>query len=903
MIRPHARLAVAAASVALAVWLLPASVHIASWPASGPARIAYLAPLTRLWIALAIAAAVAAPAASAWQRSGRTGESLSRALAPLALLLLWAVPYLPWLPDRAPLLLVLAGPLRWLVAATSIFGVATAAVPGGPRKDLAARWFGRRTLFAVSFAVYVALGVRFATEVGFGGDEPHYLIITHSLLADRDLDIANNHAQRDYRAFFPGVLRPDYLQRGRRGEIYSIHAPGLPALLLPAYAIAGAVGAVVFIAFLGALTALAMFDLAALVAGAAAARTAWVALSLTVPFVPHAWLIYPELPGALIVAWGALWLWQPPVSIARTALHGAALALLPWLHTKFVVFLALLGLFEAIRLYPRFRHIVALAAPMALSGVAWLLSFYWMYGVFDPEAPYGAYTRMFVLAKNIPRGALGLLFDQKFGLLAFSPVYVLAGIGSWLILRERAHRWRGAGMLVTAAIFFISTTRLYMWWGGSSPPARFLVPVVPLTAPMLAVAVARLNGVLGRAVVTATLLASVAIATVAVVSPGEELVYSTPHGVSSLARAMQGGAPLTESLPTFTEEDWRAPAARLWPWLLAVAGSAALLAMGARVRLVRTPFGAAVLGGSALLLIAGLGARVDTAAARTAVAVRGQLGLMDRYDPARLRTVNLSTLTRLSDADTLAAAMLTVRHRPGAEIGDPRMLDGPFDLPEGRYVARLWFEGQRAPHGEVHVGLAETVYLAHAAAPLDNPSVLPFDLPVSAPTFMGVGDPNTAQAVRRVDIAPTFLVPRSQRAVAPAHVVEPVEGGSGLAYVAYTDENAYPEGGVFWTRGTERSRVLIAPAGATMLRLIVHVGPGGATVQIAAGESRFDVEMQPDETRDVDIPLAPALRRLELTVRASRSFVPAEVGAGSDDTRSLGCQVRPVLSSAPARAK
>ena len=63
-----------------------------------------------------------------------------------------------------------------------------------------------------------------------------------------------------------------------------------------------------------------------------------------------------------------------------------------------------------------------------------------MYGEFDPEAPYGTYTRMFVLAKNIPRGALGLLFDQKFGLLVYSPVYVLAVLGAWWLMRDRQDR-------------------------------------------------------------------------------------------------------------------------------------------------------------------------------------------------------------------------------------------------------------------------------------------------------------------------------------------------------------------------------------------------------------------------------------------------------------------------------
>src|SRR4029077_2560447 len=108
---------------------------------------------------------------------------------------------------------------------------------------------GRRTAFVAALVLYLALGLRSLSEVGLDGDEPHYLIITHSLLVDRDLKIENNHTAGDYRAFFGGDLKPDYLQRAVNGEIYSIHAPGLPALLLPGYAVAGAVGAIFTVCF------------------------------------------------------------------------------------------------------------------------------------------------------------------------------------------------------------------------------------------------------------------------------------------------------------------------------------------------------------------------------------------------------------------------------------------------------------------------------------------------------------------------------------------------------------------------------------------------------------------------------------------------------------------------------
>src|SRR5262249_20853964 len=156
--------------------------------------------------------------------------------------------------------------------------------------------------------------------------------------------------------------------RGQRGEIYSIHAPGLPALLVPAYAIGGPIGAVVFMAIVAALAALAIYDAAVAVAGRTAATITWIATCFTVRFVPHAWLIYPEIAGARVVSVAAVGLWRPPASAVGALGLGALLATLPWLHTKFALLLAFFALFAVVRLWPRLTQIGSFAAPIALSG-------------------------------------------------------------------------------------------------------------------------------------------------------------------------------------------------------------------------------------------------------------------------------------------------------------------------------------------------------------------------------------------------------------------------------------------------------------------------------------------------------------------------------------------------------
>jgi len=886
------RLGLAAAGVAGAAWLLPASIHIAAWPASGPVRIAYLAPLGRLWLTIALVVFAAVVLTAVLKRRGHSLASVAGRISPLLLLWLWLLPYAPWLPDRAPLLLVFAGPVRWIVLITAIAGVVANWI------DLRAAAERLRApsptlVFLVSFALYATLGIRYARGAGFGGDEPHYLVITQSLIIDRDLDIANNHARRDYRAYFPGELRPDFLQRGLRGEIYSIHAPGLPALLIPAFAVAGALGAVVFMALLGALAAAAIFDAAAIVSSPVVASAIWIGACLSVPFLPHAWLIYPEIAGALVVAWAVLWLLRPAPTPTGAFFHGLALASLPWLHTKFALLLALFAAFHAVRLWPRIRSLLAFALPVAVSGLAWLYSFRVMYGAFDPEAPYGSYTRMFVLAKNIPRGTLGLLFDQKFGLLIFSPVYVLAPVGAWLMLRDRGRRWLSLALLATAGAFFVSTTRLYMWWGGSSAPARFLVPIVPLLTPMMAVAIARSRDVFARSVVVLVVAATAGAAVLTLSSSSGELLYSRPHGVGALVTYLQGSAPFDASLPTFTEENWRAPIRSLWPWVAGVLVAVSSGAWLVRIARVRSVFWSAAICAIVFLICGSLVAAARGPTDRRAIVVRERLALMRDYDPTRTHGVDVTHVRRLANDELLAAMRLELRRAADEPIANPRVLEGPFELPEGRYEARVWSGGAAPARGEAFVALADQIVLART--PLDaDPASIRFDLPIRTPAFVGVDAVDGARSVRRIDIAPIALLPRSQRQDVTSHVVEPI-GGTPSSFMAYADGNTYPEGGVFWTRDTEEGTVVIATRGASAIRLILHVGPTGSPVTVDAGGKRLDIDLKPDETRDIEIAIPAGREKMSLSIRAANAFRPSAVDPKSTDNRLLGCQVRPLL--------
>ena len=803
-------------ATALAAWLVPASIDIVSWTPAGPGRVAVFAPLYVLWIALggAIAAAIIL----------RIGRVRPDVVVPASLLWLWTLPFLPRLAEQWPLLLVLATPARWLIAGAAAAIMAVRAAPSGQ----ATRWRlpGRSTAFAIALALYIFCGFRSLDTIGLTGDEPHYLVIAQSLLADHDLQIANTLTRGDYHAFFTDTLRPDYLQRGVNGAIYSIHAPGLAALVLPGYAAAGARGALVIVCLLAALASLAIFDTARTIGGPAAAWITWASVCLTVPFIPHAWSLYPEAAALAIVAWAIKWTVDGLASTPRLArpavawcVRGVVVAVLPWLHTKFSVLLAALTVWALADLRGRRRLSLAFLAPIAVSLAAWFAFFYVIYGRFDPLAPYGAYPNQFVALGNVPRSVLGLLFDQKFGLLLYAPVYAAAALGAWFALADSRWRPLALGSLATIALFVGASARFYMWWGGSSAPARFLVPLTPVAAPLIAIALAQPpRG--WRALTAALGVMSVTIALTTMLGTDRRLLFSDPHGHSRLVDAFEASVPLDALMPTFTEEDWRT-SLREWP---------------ARIR-----------------------GAIPVEARREAV-LRGEVAFVDAFDPRWRRAFDYATLSRLSPQAWLDRAHIEV------DRGDFTV---PLALPPGQY--------------ELRASVDESPFASKAAF-----RTLPIGMPE---TIAQLVDEETAREANRVDLIARSVQPASERPREKVRELDPITGHPD-AFIAYTDDRAYPEGGVFWTRGTSDTTVFVVTAGAREMVLTLHVGPAGATVSLEVDGRGHTLTMSADETRSVSFPVTDRARYIAVRVGASRAFRPRDVHPQSSDLRSLGCQVR-----------
>jgi len=338
-----------------------------------------------------------------------------------------------------------------------------------------------RTLFALATAVYLAIGLSYTGRLQATGDEPEYLLMAQSLWRDGDLELQNNWSEEQFLEYVPGMPREPYGTYRADGRPFPTRSPGLPLALAPAYAFAGRAGCVVLLALAAAAFGVQVRALAlGLTGDPRTALLAWLAASGP-PALFYSFHAYPAILGGLAVAGSLRLLLLAAPSPAAAAGAGLLAATLPWLHTRLLPAAAALGLVALARLRGRaLAAFLGVVAAMAAGFAAYNVS---IFGAASPLGPYGGKMPRGV-RRAIPLHALGGIFvDRGFGLLTYAPVFVLALAGVPDLLRRgrSALPWLAVALGVILPVVFWR-----LWFGGFCPPARFMVPAVPVLAGLVA---------------------------------------------------------------------------------------------------------------------------------------------------------------------------------------------------------------------------------------------------------------------------------------------------------------------------------------------------------------------------------------------------------------------------------
>src|ERR1700730_10546044 len=94
----------------------------------------------------------------------------------------------------------------------------------------------------------LAMAVVYAGTTGPSGDEPHYLVISETVLKYHSLDVAKTYHNRDYACFYKGPWDLAHMVTNSQGKQVSVQGIGGPILWLPLFAVAGRMGAILFMA-------------------------------------------------------------------------------------------------------------------------------------------------------------------------------------------------------------------------------------------------------------------------------------------------------------------------------------------------------------------------------------------------------------------------------------------------------------------------------------------------------------------------------------------------------------------------------------------------------------------------------------------------------------------------------
>jgi hypothetical protein len=361
-------------------------------------------------------------------------------------------------------------------------------------------------LFVISLLVYNAGSALLLHEgITLSGDEPHYLVISQSLLEDGDFDLSNNYEDRDYRKYMPPTTRLSPHTAPRTQGRHSFHSPGLSLLLLPFYSLGALFGGKLQLfcvrfgmSILGALLGLQVFLYARQEwKQEKLALGLWAIFSFTSPIYFHAIHIYPEIVVTLI----SLYIYRrlrfaSQFSRGQLIFMGLLLACFIWLHAvKYTFILIPLFLYCIWTLLRKHRVgwnlLYFLAFPIGLTLLHMVFShnLYGSLSIFSVSLK-GATTAsestsylknlfsVFSLRARWETLA-GYFFDQRDGLLFYAPLYFFAFLG---VIEMVRHKRRDLWVLLFLSAPYVLFHAFLTQRTSFAPHARTLVAVTWVAA-------------------------------------------------------------------------------------------------------------------------------------------------------------------------------------------------------------------------------------------------------------------------------------------------------------------------------------------------------------------------------------------------------------------------------------
>lgn len=430
----------------------------------------------------------------------------------------------------------------------------------GEGKGTHIRW----GLFLSSLLLYAFISLWVNYSISTTGDEQTYLLVTHSLLFDRDLDLKNNIEQKDYRRF-SWVYFPRHNLFENDGKFYSTANSLLCILLLPGYALGSILpdyalgerlGALLINNLIAAWLLLELFLFTTEISKSLrAAFISWAVVGFTSPVFFFSSQIYPEIAGALVLLFALRRLLKPDFEWKGSVVVISALVLVS-LKMRFAPLALILPVLWAFISHQRKMSLRILVSGIGIIGLV-IFALLIDKVLFNSSQIHNQLKNLeWILHCLTPKqenlsALLGLIFDQEFGLLFYSPLYSLGLIGIPYLLS----RYRRVALVIILPVliytFVIIGYHTIPWFGGWSLPSRYIVVVIPLIGLMAGIIIGERQGLITTFLTRAIWIWSISI--VFILNLVTFWRYNSANGANILLRQIEEifSTRITRFFPSF----------------------------------------------------------------------------------------------------------------------------------------------------------------------------------------------------------------------------------------------------------------------------------------------------------------------------------------------------------------
>lgn len=329
-----------------------------------------------------------------------------------------------------------------------------------------------------------------------GGDEPHYIMMTDSLVKDGDFNLKNDYELKRALEYYPvpGLFPHiaviiDYMQSD---QWYSVHTIGLPILLAAPYKLFGLVGARLLMILLQlASVVLFMKILERYLQDRYRVVIGMIILFCCTFFWQNMGAVFPDLVFVSIT--GAAILLFARKDIASNIGFVLLLCIGVLVHSKVMVLVGpiyiahqmLLLTSSGLSIWSKKYSLYAIFA--ILFAMMYSRFLYVSYGVYSPSQLYGAKGQLF--AGNMLANSMAVLLDRTKGLAVYFPVILIAGPYLYLAVRRLKDYkvmiakqlkmpqtvYLSAGLGVGLLALLITQLGFDDWSGSFSPNGRYML--------------------------------------------------------------------------------------------------------------------------------------------------------------------------------------------------------------------------------------------------------------------------------------------------------------------------------------------------------------------------------------------------------------------------------------------